>query len=68
MPNDNPTPDRTEPERQARLLAAEIDAAGDDLAANGPVSAAALRQRLEELEKEWAEAAGREAAARPRQR
>jgi len=68
MPNDNPTTDRTEAERQARLLAAEIDAAGDDLAANGPVLPAALRQRLEELEREWAEAAGREAEARPRQR
>ena len=68
MPNDNPTPDRTEAERQARLLAAEIDAAGDDLAANGPVSPAALLQRLAALEREWAEAPGRETEADPRQR
>lgn len=68
MPNDNSMPDRTEAERQAQLLAAEIDAARDDLAANGPVSSAELRQRLEALEAEWADASHREGEAAPRQR
>lgn len=61
-------PDLTEAERQARRLAAELDAAGDDLAANGPVTPAELRQRLEVLEREWAEAPAREAEAADRPR
>ena len=54
MPDDRPTSDWTEAERQAQELAALIDAAGDDLARNGPVSSEELRRRLEALEAEWA--------------
>jgi hypothetical protein len=54
MPDDRPTSDWTEAERQAQELAALIDAAGDDLARNGPVSPEELRRRLEALEAEWA--------------
>jgi hypothetical protein len=54
MPGDRPTSDWTEAERQAQELAALIDAAGDDLEHNGPVSPDELRRRLEALESEWA--------------
>jgi hypothetical protein len=54
MPDDRPRSEWTEAERQTRELAALIDAAGDDLERNGPVSPAELRQRLEALETEWA--------------
>jgi hypothetical protein len=54
MPDDRPASDWTEAERQAQELAALIDAAGDDLARNGPVSPEELRRRLEALEAEWA--------------
>ena len=54
MPDDRPTSDWTEAERQAQELGALIDAAGDDLARNGPVSPEELRRRLEALEAEWA--------------
>lgn len=54
MPDDRHTAEPTEAERQARALAALIDAAGDDLERNGPVSPAELRRRLEALEAEWA--------------
>jgi hypothetical protein len=54
MPNDRPTSDWTEAERQAQELGALIDAAGDDLARNCPVSPEELRRRLEALEAEWA--------------
>lgn len=54
MPDDRPASDWTEAERQARDLAALIDAAADDLERNGPVSPDKLRQRLEALEAEWA--------------
>ena len=54
MPDDRPTSDWTEAERQAQELAALIDEAGDDLARNGPVSPEELRRRLEALEAEWA--------------
>jgi hypothetical protein len=54
MPDDRPTSDRTEAERQAQELAALIDAAGDDLQHNGPVPPDELRRRLEALEAEWA--------------
>ena len=54
MPDDRHKSEPTEAERQARALAALIDAAGDDLERNGPVSPAELRQRLEALEAEWA--------------
>jgi hypothetical protein len=55
MPNDKPTTDWTEAERQAQALAALIDEAAEDLARNGPVSPVELRQRLEALEAEWAD-------------
>jgi len=51
MPDARHTPEWTEAERQARALEALIDAAGDDLERNGPVSHAELRQRLEALER-----------------
>jgi hypothetical protein len=54
MPDDRPTADRTEAERQAQELAALIDAAADDLEHNGPVPPDELRRRLEALEAEWA--------------
>jgi hypothetical protein len=54
MPNDKPIADWTEAERQARALAALIDAAADDLAHNGPVPPAELQKRLDALEVEWA--------------
>ena len=54
MPDDRHTAEPTEAERQARALVALIDAAGDDLERNGPVSPAELRQRLEALDAEWA--------------
>jgi hypothetical protein len=54
MPDDRHKPEPTEAERQALALAALIDAAGDGLERNGPVSTAELRQRLEALEAEWA--------------
>jgi hypothetical protein len=54
MPDDRPTSDWTEAERQAQELAALIDAAGDDLARTGPVSPEELRRRLAALEAEWA--------------
>jgi hypothetical protein len=61
MPNDTPTPRRLQTERQARILAASIDEAGDDLERNGPISPVELRARLEALEAEWSE----DAADRP---
>jgi hypothetical protein len=54
MPDDRPTSDWTEAERQARELAAMIDAAADDLERNGPVPPDGLRRRLAALEAEWA--------------
>jgi hypothetical protein len=61
MPDDRHTPESTEAERQAQRLAAQIDAAADDLERNGPVPPEELRQRLLALEAEWA----REAAHTP---
>lgn len=55
MPNDKPTPDWTEAERQAQTLAALLDEAAEDLARNGLVRPAELRQRLNALEAEWAD-------------
>jgi hypothetical protein len=55
MPNDNPTGNRSEADKQAQVLAALIDAAGDDLERHGPVAPAELRRHLEALEAEWAE-------------
>lgn len=54
MPDDRPTSDWTEAERQARELAALIDAATDDLERNGSVSPDELRRHLEALEAELA--------------
>ena len=54
MPNDRPTPEWSAAERQARKLAALLDAAGDDLDRNGPVSATELQRRLAALERAWA--------------
>jgi len=54
MPDDRPTSDWTEAERQAQEVAALIDAAADDLDRNGPVSPDELRRCLEALEAEWA--------------
>jgi hypothetical protein len=55
MPDDNPTGNWSDADRQAETLAALIDAAGDDLERHGPVAPADLRRRLEALEAEWAE-------------
>lgn len=54
-PDDKPTRDWTKAKRQAQLLAIALDAAGDELARNGPVWSAVLRQRLEALEAECVE-------------
>lgn len=54
MPDDRPVPESTEAERQARMLAALIDEAGEDLERNGPVPPAELQRRLEALEAAWA--------------
>ena len=54
MPDDPRALGQGEAERQARKLAEELDEAAADLEANGPVSPAELRQRLLELEAEWA--------------
>ena len=54
MPDDRPTSDRTEAERQAQELAALIDAAGMILSIMVPCRRIGLRRRLEALEAEWA--------------
>lgn len=60
MPNDKPTPDWIQAERQAHTLAALIDAAADDLVRSGPVPPDELQQCIAALEAEWAdERAGR---------
>jgi hypothetical protein len=59
MPDDRHTPESTEAERQAQHLAAQIDAAGDDLERNGPVQPEELRRRLLALEAELARDAAR---------
>ncbi len=43
-----------ETHQQAQALAALLDAAADDLRANGPVPAAELAEMLAGLEQEWA--------------
>lgn len=54
MTQNDPGPDRAADETHLRELAASIDAAADDLDANGPVSAGELRLALLDLEAEWA--------------
>jgi hypothetical protein len=61
MPNDKPTTDWTEAERQAQTLAATIDEAADALARNGPVPPAELRRRPDALEAERADGPPRRA-------
>jgi hypothetical protein len=53
MPDERLAPNSTEAKRQARELAALIDAVADDLERNGPVSPDELLRRLEALEREW---------------
>lgn len=53
MTQDYPGPDRAADETHRRELAASIDAAADDLDANGPVPAEELRRALLALEAEW---------------
>ena len=57
MPRDEPGLDDAPTEAQLRELAASIDAAAEDLAANGPVSADELRRMLLDLETGWGDAA-----------
>jgi spore germination cell wall hydrolase CwlJ-like protein len=68
MPDDRYTSELPDAERQARELAALIDAAGDDLDRNGPLPSAALRRRLQMLEAEWvaAEAEDESSSDEPR--
>ena len=54
MPDDRPAPELTEAERQARALAALLDAAADELERAGPVPPAELERRLAALEAAWA--------------
>ena len=50
MPDDRPAPELTEAERQARALAALLDAAADELERAGPVPPAELQRRLAALD------------------
>ncbi len=69
MPDGRQPAEWTEAARQARELAALIDAAGDDLERNGPELPTNLHRRLEALEAEWAgEGQTSRRAARPTRR
>jgi hypothetical protein len=57
MTKDEPGLDDAPTEAQLREVAASIDAAAEDLTANGPVPAHELRRMLLELEAEWGAAA-----------
>ena len=55
MPDDRPAPELTEAERQARALAALLDAAADELERAGPVPPQpSCERRLAALEAAWA--------------
>lgn len=54
MTQDDSGPDRSANETRMRELAASIDAAADDLDANGPVPVEEVRRALLDLEAEWA--------------
>ena len=53
IPDDRYLPEQPEADAQALALATLIDAAGDDLERNGPVTRTQLRRRLVALEAEW---------------